>query len=54
MRKVTSLRRYQYRAADETLLAEAETNWAFINYATGQPTRIPREVSEAFVLVRGE
>jgi acyl-CoA thioester hydrolase len=52
MKKVTSIRRYQIlRADDGTLLARAETNWAFINYVTGQPARIPREISDAFVLV---
>lgn len=52
MTKVTSVRRYQIlRVPEETLLAEAETNWVFVKYATGQPTRIPREISDAFVLV---
>lgn len=52
MKKVTSLRRYEiYRVADDVLLARAETNWAFINFATGQPVRIPPEISEAFVLL---
>jgi acyl-CoA thioester hydrolase len=49
MKKATSIRRYRIlRAPDGTLLATAETKWAFINYATRQPTRIPREVAEAF------
>lgn len=52
MKKVTSLRRYQIvRLADEAHLATAETLWAFVNYSTGQPTRIPREIAEAFELV---
>jgi len=52
MKKVTSLRRYHiFRASDETLLAKAETNWAFVNYATGQPVRIPREIADCFQLV---
>lgn len=52
MRKVTSLRRYRiYRRADQALLAEAQTNWAFINYATGQPTRVPAALCAAFTLV---
>ena len=50
MKKVTSVRCYRiFRAADETLLAEAQTNWAFISYATGQLTRIPPEISARFV-----
>ena len=52
MRKTTSLRRYRiFRAADQTLLATAETRWAFVNYDTGQPLRIPREVDDAFEVV---
>jgi acyl-CoA thioester hydrolase len=33
------------------ILAKAETNWAFIDYATGKPTRIPTEISGAFQLL---
>lgn len=53
MKKVTSLRRYQIvRLADGVRLATAETLWAFVNYTTGQPTRIPREIATAFELVQ--
>ena len=39
-KRVTSLRRYRIvRPADAALLATAETQWAFINFATGQPAR---------------
>ncbi len=38
------------RLADGELLAKAETHWAFISYATGKPTRIPAEISNAFPL----
>ena len=49
MRNVTSLRRYRIvRRTDQTLLARAETRWAFIDYATGQPVRIPPEISRSF------
>ena len=52
MRKATSLRRYHVlRAADEQLLATAETRWACVDYSTGQPVRIPREIAGAFELV---
>jgi len=52
MKRVTSIRRYHIlRAVDQTLLAKAETNWAFVNYRTGQPARIPREVADCFILV---
>jgi acyl-CoA thioester hydrolase len=49
MKKVTSKRVYQIlRQSDRQLLAKAETHWAFINYATGKPTRIPPEIAQAF------
>jgi len=49
MKKVTSTRVYRIiRRADGELLARAETNWAFVNYATGKPTRIPAEIAHAF------
>jgi len=52
LKKVRSLRRYEIlRPADETLLARAETDWAFVDYATGQPIRIPPQVTAAFELV---
>lgn len=52
MKKVTSLRRFQIlRAADRALLAEASTNWAFVNFQTGTLCRIPIEVSAAFEIV---
>ena len=52
MKKVTSIRRYRIlRYDDETLLATAETKWAFINYATGQPMRVPPEIARSFVVV---
>src|SRR5688572_17627403 len=52
MKKVTSLRRYRIvRQSDETELAIAATDWAFIKFATGAPTRIPAEVLESFEIV---
>ncbi len=55
MRKVTSKRVYRIlRRSDGEVLAEAETNWAFVNYATGKPTRIPPEIAAAFPLTHGE
>jgi acyl-CoA thioester hydrolase len=51
-RKATSLRRYDVlRPADGKLLASAATDWAYVNFRTGLPTRIPHEVSSAFELV---
>jgi acyl-CoA thioester hydrolase len=52
MKKVSSLRRYRMvRQADQALLAEAETDWAFIDYASGRPVRIDREIAEAYHVV---
>jgi len=49
LKKATSIRRYQIvRETDGALLATAETKWAFVNYTTRQPMRIPREVAESF------
>lgn len=48
-KKVTSLRRYQIiRKSDQTVLAEAETNWAFIGFEHRVPRRIPQEVIDDF------
>ncbi len=52
MKKVTSVRRYKMiRESDEVLLATAETKWAFVNYETGQPLRVPAEVIQSFELI---
>jgi acyl-CoA thioester hydrolase len=52
LRKATSLRRYRIlRAGNDTLLATAETKWAFIDYTTRQPMRIPPEVVESFQVI---
>ena len=51
-RRVTSLRRYDIlRKADGKPLAAAATDWAFVNYRSGMPTRVPPEVIAAFELV---
>ena len=48
-KKVTSLRRYRIiRDSDRTVLAEAETNWAFIGFEHRVPRRIPQEVIDDF------
>lgn len=52
IRKATSSRRYEIlRKSDGRRLAIAETRWAFIDYATGQPARIPPEVAASFPVV---
>lgn len=54
-RKVTSLRRYRmFRNSDQTLLAEAETDWAYVSRERGTPQRIPPELSGAFELFAGD
>ena len=48
-KKVSSRRRYKIvRPADETLLAQAETQWAFIGFEHRVPRRIPQEVIDDF------
>lgn len=50
-RKATSLRRYRIeRAAERTVLALAATDWAFVNYESGRPVRVPPEVLSAYEL----
>lgn len=51
MRRSTSLRRYEIRSAAGDLLARAETDWAFIDYARQRPVRVPPEVAGSFPVV---
>lgn len=48
MRSAISLRCYEISNANGDLLASAETDWAFVNYARKKPVRIPVEVSSCF------
>jgi acyl-CoA thioester hydrolase len=51
-RRASSVRRYDImRSADGKRLATAATNWAFINFSTGMPARVPPEIVNSFVLV---
>lgn len=51
MKKVTSQRRYEiWRPTDGKKLAVAHTQWAFVNFATHQPCRVPTEILSAFEL----
>ncbi|GAB6165144.1 acyl-CoA thioesterase [Thermostilla marina] len=55
MRKSSSVRRYRIEREDDgTLLASAETRWAFIDYATGKPVRIAPEVIASYEIVGDE
>lgn len=52
MKKVTSWRRFRiFRSADQALLADASTNWVFVNFQSGTLCRIPSEVRRAFEVV---
>jgi acyl-CoA thioester hydrolase len=52
LRRATSIRRYRIdRPSDGVALATAETLWAFIDYHTGQPVRIPQVVIDSYPLV---
>ena len=53
MQRVTSLRLYHMLRGD-TLVARAETNWAFIRTADGKLMRVPAHVAGAFEVVRME
>ncbi|MGD9127688.1 MAG: acyl-CoA thioesterase [Planctomycetia bacterium] len=53
-KKISSHRRYhilRHDEEDETLLVTAKTKWAFVDYATGEPVRIPKEIAESFTVV---
>ena len=51
-RKVRSLRRYRFvRAADQKVLAQGETDWVFVDAASGRPRAIPPEIKNAFVIL---
>jgi acyl-CoA thioester hydrolase len=51
-RRISSLRKYRIlRPADDTLLALAETNWAFVCFQRRTPQRVPPELCAAFELV---
>lgn len=51
-KRVTSLRCYEIvRQKDEATLATAATEWAYVDFKTGLPKRIPPEVAGAFVVL---
>ena len=54
-RKVRSIRKYKFlRTTDGAVLAEGETDWVFVDAATGRPRSIPEIVSSLFELVPPE
>jgi acyl-CoA thioester hydrolase len=53
--KVRSLRKYKIiRAADQAVVARAETDWVFVNARTGRPQTIPDEVKNTLPVVGKE
>jgi len=45
LRRVRSLRCYQFRRqSDNVLLAKGETDWVFVNIATGRPQAIAEDI----------
>jgi acyl-CoA thioester hydrolase len=49
VRGASSLRRYRIeRVSDNAVLAEAETDFAFVDARTGRPRRIPADLKAAF------
>jgi acyl-CoA thioester hydrolase len=53
--RVRSLRKYKIiRAADQTVVARAETDWVFVSAKTGRPLKIPDEVENTLPIVGKE
>ena len=49
---IRSTRTYRFvRMSDDKVVAKAETLWVFVDLSTGRPTRLPKEVTDAFVVV---
>jgi acyl-CoA thioester hydrolase len=48
MKTASSLRKFEIRKVGGGLIAVAETDWAFIDYASERPLRIPAEVRADF------
>ena len=54
-KNIRSTRKYRFmRIGDEKVIAEAETLWVFVNLSTGKPTRLPKEVTDAFIVVNAK
>lgn len=51
-RKIRSLRKYRFvRVADGAVLANAQTDWVFLDFRQGRPMAIPPEILAAYVAV---
>lgn len=54
-RRIRSLRRYRFlRESDGTVLAEAETEWVFLDVESKRPARIPEAFMEIFPAIPEE
>jgi acyl-CoA thioester hydrolase len=55
VRRAFSLRKYRFeRAADGELLAEGETDWVYVDLATGRPRTVPDHIQSMFAQEPGE
>jgi len=51
IRRVASLRRYEFvRSGDGAVLAKGETDWVYVDLATGRPKGIPDEIRAMFMV----
>ena len=54
-RRVGSLRKYKMiRAADEAVVAQAETDWVFVDAKSGRPRKIPDDIKRTLPVVSKE
>ena len=52
LRRVQSRRKYRFlRQADESVLAQGETEWVFVDAVTGRPRAIPQPIQALFRVV---
>lgn len=52
IRRVRCRRKYEFsRTSDDILLARGETDWVYVNLATGRPTSIPEQIRSAFRII---
>lgn len=55
LKRARSLRRYKFiNPKSQNVLAQAETDWVYVNAETGRPCKVDSEVSQAFILVSPE
>lgn len=55
LRRVRSRRRYEFsRKDDGSLLVKGETDWVFVDVASGRPLAIPENIAGLFTLVPDE